>query len=1610
MRLFLCFIYLNLFFITSNVYAQARCNNDQTEPSDICSDAPMICDLLNYCNTLPFPLIPAPATICGNAISMDNPHWFRFIATSTDVSITIDPTRCTPSAGGNTGMQGAIAYTCPFRDINGYTMQTVGSCQSACSDDPFTIGTGGIFEPGREYWIMLDGCAGSICDYHIIETEGLQVPWLFDPQNIIGTETICPGSEAGFRVNQPNLANIYYWTINGVPFETPNSLFFLDIPSGFPAGLYEICLENAANDCYSLIVDNEYDPGSICKTFEVIGIPPTIIGPVKHCVENAPYSIDGRFLFPPQTDFEYLIQTDLNCDSLIQVQVEWIENIPLQEEYYICEGYWPFMHPLLGPIYESGPYTYPFYDQYLCDSSLTVKVNELIFEMDIRVPRNDLQCPGQTIVVDASYARVMKMPDYEEMFNVTYNWFRNGTHIHTGRFLNVTQAGNYRLLMVVNEFGLTCSEEFEFTIREFFDPPVVPQIQGPAQACPATQVVFTISNWDNRSVISAEDGDCFTIDSIVGNRIFIQINDVCADSVCVRVSKPNCPALFSRLCIPLTIRTSLELNITGDLIYCSGSETVLNSNQIFTNYLWNGPGGYSSTLSSIEVNTPGLYTLSVSDAQGCTGSANVIVEEIPLPNVNFAGSNAFCPGGFTTLEVTPSGMSEYIWTDGENTSVRIFDSPGTYTVMVIDPYGCESSGEITISMQDSLSPVISGDIGFCAGSSTILNGGAGFVLYEWNGISGTQFYQINTPGTVRLFVADASGCQGSTSIDITENPLPFPSYTLDKTGFCPNDFVEAIIIPSGMNRYQWSDGGTDRIRNLNRAGNYTITVTDSNNCSASVSFSINALPAPEPQISGDDYFCSGLSAGIQVNILYSSFLWSTGEQVQGIRVTNGQVYSVTVTDSNGCTGRVSKVVEEKINPVPTIGGDSGVCEGNTGRLFSVQDYANYQWSGPTVGSSKELQVSQSGLYTLVVTDNFGCIGSANYVFDVFTNPTPDISGSTTFCTGTATDLDGGIYQSYFWSGPAGFTANTRFVNINTPGTYGLIVSDNNGCTGSDEIQIEEDDELLIEIESPGYYCQDSSAIIEVEGNYSEYLWSNGSTEQTNQVQAGFYSVTVTDIYGCTGSAQTVVEEKRNPEPEIDGPLSFCTARGALLDAGVWERYFWSENNQTSQTIEVFVSGTYLVTVTDQFGCTGVSQIIVNEIEELQPTFTGNTGFCAGDSTSILVASGLIQYLWLDILEDTQQRVFYAPGTYTVMVEDDRGCTGSASVVIEEYALPMVDAGEDKELPCRDDQIIIGGSGTATGNVQYQWIHIPTMDVFSTSTPYFNTNREGDYILLITDLQTTCKNTDTVNVRKTTNFIIDADILSLNPSCHGDQNGFLEVLEVIGGTQPYMYTLNNNPLSGNSIGNLSPGNYSVLVTDYNGCTFRKTVQLINPEEVFVDAGPDQTIDFGERISIDPITNVSPSDLGQVMWIFNDDFICGSCPNINLRHEPNQSGNYIIIVADIHGCEASDTIKVTLVRNRNVFIPNAFTPDRNGINDRLNVFGGNDIESVLEFSIYDRWGSLVFTAKNLEPNDPSEGWDGTFRGMQLDPAVFICVVLVQFSDGERVKHVQEVNLLK
>jgi gliding motility-associated-like protein len=238
----------------------------------------------------------------------------------------------------------------------------------------------------------------------------------------------------------------------------------------------------------------------------------------------------------------------------------------------------------------------------------------------------------------------------------------------------------------------------------------------------------------------------------------------------------------------------------------------------------------------------------------------------------------------------------------------------------------------------------------------------------------------------------------------------------------------------------------------------------------------------------------------------------------------------------------------------------------------------------------------------------------------------------------------------------------------------------------------------------------------------------------------------------------------------------------------------------------------------------------------------------------------------------------------------------------------------------------------------------------------------------------------------------------SPNCNGEENGSIIIGEITGGSGTYEVSIDGSAFEEIStfpftFTDLSAGSYEITVEDSDGriFTFQATVDEI--PLLLLDLGPDQTIRAGENAFITSNVNFVPES---VEWDPTTFLSCADCLDPVVQ-QPESNIQYTLTLRDVNGCEVSDQIAITLEVSKNVYIPSAFSPNGDGINDDFEIFGTENLAAVRTLRIFDRWGNLLFMRDNLSPQSEELNWDGTVDGQTLDPGVFTYFAEVEFIDG-------------
>jgi hypothetical protein len=308
--------------------------------------------------------------------------------------------------------------------------------------------------------------------------------------------------------------------------------------------------------------------------------------------------------------------------------------------------------------------------------------------------------------------------------------------------------------------------------------------------------------------------------------------------------------------------------------------------------------------------------------------------------------------------------------------------------------------------------------------------------------------------------------------------------------------------------------------------------------------------------------------------------------------------------------------------------------------------------------------------------------------------------------------------------------------------------------------------------------------------------------------------------------------------------------------------------------------------------------------------------------------------------------------------------------------------------------LLGGENTSVGaGISHIWLL--NADTVGGTEQIF-VSKDGDYTLIVSS-SVGCSASDAVTVILD-NIPPQAEKITVEGArCFGDKNGVITIDSVTSSHPPTLFSLDGSTFSPNPIfTGLAPGNYTVTLLDVNGCESTTPTLTINePAELIISLGADIEAALGDSVYLKALTSVPAASLDTILWKpLLDSTAAGKDFQ---RFLPLQSWKVSATATDTNGCVARDEVLVKIDRARHVYIPNVFNP-ASAQQSVLQVYGGQDVAEVEAFRIYDRWGELLFEAKNFQPNDAANGWSGRQNGKDVAPGVYVYYAVVRFIDGE------------
>ncbi len=511
----------------------------------------------------------------------------------------------------------------------------------------------------------------------------------------------------------------------------------------------------------------------------------------------------------------------------------------------------------------------------------------------------------------------------------------------------------------------------------------------------------------------------------------------------------------------------------------------------------------------------------------------------------------------------------------------------------------------------------------------------------------------------------------------------------------------------------------------------------------------------------------------------------------------------------------------------------------------------------------------------------------------------------------------------------------------------------------------------------------------------------------------FVSLTITSESGCIITdvqEYTILEE---PDIDIEIIADYCgpsaTTGAVILHAtgnGLPYTYdFGATGVFTADTLyENLEVGTYVVEVMGNNGCTQLFTVALPEglslaagIDPVKPP-TCNGDSDASISISIEISNPPVTFDFGNGPQTSNELNGIPAGTYDVYVVDGQGCDGSFTIVVEDFP-PLEISIDPEDISCYgegDGMITVTAMGGA-GNYVYSWDNGETTEIIDNL-------EEGSYTVTVVD-GNGCSAVASADIIEPDSISLSLDIIDV--LCAGDASGVINV-NATGGTPPYEYSADGTTYQdAPSLTGLAAGDHTAYVRDSRNCIYTIDGLLTEPPPLIVEAGPDQTIDLGYTANINAQI-VPPFRPVAITWTPSESLDCADCDDPTAM--PVQTTTYLITIVDSTGCVSVDSLTIFVDLKRPVYIPNAFSPNSDGINDFFIPYSGPAARAIKTLKVFDRWGELVFNGSEIALNDEPSGWDGSFKDKQMNPAVYAYFAEIEFIDGVVVLFEGDLTLVR
>ncbi|MFI5150511.1 MAG: T9SS type A sorting domain-containing protein [Bacteroidia bacterium] len=943
--------------------------------------------------------------------------------------------------------------------------------------------------------------------------------------------------------------------------------------------------------------------------------------------------------------------------------------------------------------------------------------------------------------------------------------------------------------------------------------------------------------------------------------------------------------------------------------------------------------------------TAGTYTVMVTDSRGCTKKRTVTITQ-PTPIVLTSSTvNAHCGSADGSATISASGGTpayKYSWsTTPPQTTATINNLvPGVYTVHVTDSVGCVKALAVNVTNATAPTATVASTSVTChdsaSGSATVtLTGGTAPYTYSWSTTPPqTVATAIHlTAGTYSVQVTDAHGCITFGTATINQPPAFAISVTktnVSCTATANGSAQLTVTGGTGQYTYSWSTTPAQTTATAGglAPGTYTASIKDSLSCptSAVVTIIKKSISASTTSV---NLICNGINSGSATAYGVNgtnpyTYSWSTVPVQTTATATSlgAGTYTVSVTDSAGCQASTTVTLTQPAALAASTTQVNPVCYGGANGSASVSvsgGSPGYQYSWSTAPSQTTSTATglTAGTFTITVKDTNSCVLNKTVTITQPAIISMTSTASSAHCglsDGSAAVTASGGTPTYTYSWNTSPVQTTSTATGLAAGTYTVSISDMAGCSQSFGVVVGNTGGPVLTPASTPASCSNSTngtASVTVTGGTSPYTYSWSTTPlQTGAtatgLSAGTYMVQVADAAGCVTPVSVTVTSPGILKDSITAVMVKCnggmngSAQANVTGGSPAYTYSWSTTPvQTAATATGLGAGSYTLTVTDAQGCTGMKQVIIQQPAVLAVTTSSVQTTCNGSSDGSATAtvtggSSPYHYSWSTSPgQTTKTAAGLVAGIYSVSVIDSNGCSISATVTLTQPA-PIVLAVSTVKASCGNFDGSATVSVTSGGSGPFTYLWTPSGQVTAAAS---NLNA-GKYLVSVTDANG-CSQMDSALV---SNSGTGPAVVSVLSGCAGANNASATAT-MASGSMPFTYSWSTVPVQTSSTASgLSPGSYTVMVTDSLGCLTFATVAVTNPVPLVIDS-----------IQITHISCVSCSDAFATIALSG-----GGAPyTYSWSTSPVQTtatasrltpGTYTVCVTDANGCTLCDSVVI------------------------------------------------------------------------------------------------------